>query len=221
MVLLNHDSSELPIGKGNVSIKNGQLVIDVEFDDQDPKAQEVKRKAQNGFMNAVSVGFRPLESVSRFQLSKDNPYHGQKGTYFSKAELLEVSIVTIPANGEATMLEQRFYDMKQNMVEEIRSIIKDEFQTQFKHILSVTDEGDRYIVEFAKAEPTEEVEEVEEEIEELEYNEEDEEKNISEESTEDMEEKEDEEKEEKKKDEDEEKNYMDTLTEAFAYILNS
>tara|TARA_Y100000593_G_C4298466_1_gene331990 strand:+ start:948 stop:1748 length:801 start_codon:yes stop_codon:yes gene_type:complete len=222
VVLLNHDSSELPIGKGNVSIKNGQLVIDVEFDDQDPKAQEVKRKSQAGFLNAVSVGFRPLESVSRFQLSKDNPHYGQKGTYFSKAELLEVSIVTIPANGEATMLEQRFYDMKKNIVEEIRSIIKDEFETQFKHILSVTEEDDRYIVEFARAEPSEEVEEdemEEEEIEELEYKEdEEEEKNISEESTEDMEEKQEEEEEEE---EEKEKNYIESLTEAFAYILHS
>lgn len=219
VVLLNHDSSQLPIGKGNVHIRNGQLVIDVQFDDQDPKAQEVKRKAQNGFMNAVSVGFRPLESKARYELPKDNKYYGTKGTYFSKAELLEVSIVTIPANGEATMLEQRFYDMKKNIVEEIRSIIKDEFETQFKHILSVTEEDDRYIVEYAKAEPSEEVEEdeiEEEEIEELEYKEdEEEEKNIEEESTEDMEEKQEDEEEE------EEKNYIESLTEAFAYILHS
>ena len=210
VVLLNHDSSELPIAKGNVSIKNGQLVIDVEFDDQDPRAQEVKRKAQNGFMNAVSVGFRPLESKARYELPKDNKYYGTKGTYFSKAELLEVSIVTIPANGEATMLEQKFYDMKKDIVEEIRSIIKDEFEIQSKHILSVTEDENSYTIQYAKSEP----EEPEEEIEELEYEEEEEEeeKAISEDSTEDMEEEEEEE---------EEKNYMDTLTEAFAYILNS
>ena len=33
VVLLNHDSSQLPIAKGNVHISNDQLVIDVEFDD--------------------------------------------------------------------------------------------------------------------------------------------------------------------------------------------
>lgn len=211
VVLLNHDSSELPIGKGNVHIRDGQLVIDVQFDDQDPKAQEVKRKAQNGFLNAVSVGFRPLESKARYELPKDNKYYGQKGTYFSKAELLEVSIVTIPANGEATMLEQRFYDMKKDIVDEIRTIIKDEFETQFKHILSVTEEDDRYIVEYAKAEPPEEVEE--EEFEELDYNDEEDDKDLEEASTEEMEM--DEEEEEK------EKNYIETLTEAFAYIINS
>lgn len=211
VVLLNHDSSELPIGKGNVHIRDGQLVIDVQFDDQDPKAQEVKRKAQNGFLNAVSVGFRPLESKARYELPKDNKYYGQKGTYFSKAELLEVSIVTIPANGEATMLEQRFFNMKKDIVDEIRTIIKDEFETQFKHILSVTEEDDRYIVEYAKAEPPEEVEE--EEFEELDYNDEEDEKDLEEASTEEMEM--DDEEEEK------EKNYIETLTEAFAYIINS
>ena len=33
VVLLNHDSSQLPIGRGVVNVKEGQLVIDVEFDD--------------------------------------------------------------------------------------------------------------------------------------------------------------------------------------------
>jgi len=216
VVLLNHDSSQLPIGKGNVHVRDGKLVIDVQFDDQDPKAQEVKRKAQNGFMNAVSVGFRPLESKERYNLPKDNKYYGTKGTYFSKAELLEVSIVTIPANGEATMLEQRYFnDLKTSMVDEIKSIIKDEFENQFKHILNVKEEDDKYIIEFAKAGPSEEIEEEElsEEIEEDGYKEDEEEsKDLEEESTEEM---------ELEDEEEEKKNYIDTLTEAFAYIINS
>jgi HK97 family phage prohead protease len=198
VVLLNHDSSQLPIAKGNVHIRNNQLVIDVEFDDEDPRAQEVKRKAQNGFMNAVSVGFRPLESTSRSDLPKDNKYYGQRGMYYSKAELLEVSIVTIPANGEATMLEQ-----------------------DYKHILEVKEEDDRYIVSFAKIQETEqeteqeEIEEIEEEEIEEAYKEEEEEKEISEESTEDMEE-------EKKEEEDEKEDKdFNNLIEAFAYILTT
>ena len=195
VVLLNHDSSQLPIGRGNVSIRNDQLVIDVEFDDEDPRAQEVKRKAQNGFMNAVSVGFRPLESTSRSDLPKDNKYYGQRGMYYSKAELLEVSIVTIPANGEATMLEQKFFNtMKEDLLTEMKSIIQENMNI-YKHILEVKEEDDRYIVSFAKIQEAEqeteqeEIEEIEEEeIEEAYKEEEEEEKEISEESTEDMEE---------------------------------
>ena len=64
-MLLNHDSNQLPIGKGNVYLRDDKLVIDVEFDSEDERAKEVERKAKKGFMNAVSVGFRPLESKSR------------------------------------------------------------------------------------------------------------------------------------------------------------
>jgi HK97 family phage prohead protease len=221
VVLLNHDSSQLPIGRGNVSIRNDQLVIDVEFDDEDPRAQEVKRKAQNGFMNAVSVGFRPLESTSRSDLPKDNKYYGQRGMYYSKAELLEVSIVTIPANGEATMLEQKFFNtMKEDLLSEMKSIIQENMNI-YKHILEVKEEDDRYIVSFAKIQETEqeteqeEIEEIEEEEIEEAYKEEEEEKEISEESTEDMEE-------EKKEEEDEKEDKdFNNLIEAFAYILTT
>ena len=220
VVLLNHDSSQLPIGRGNVSIRNDQLVIDVEFDDEDPRAQEVKRKAQNGFMNAVSVGFRPLESTSRSDLPKDNKYYGTRGMYYSKAELLEVSIVTIPANGEATMLEQKFYNaMKEEILSEVRSTMQNNLIVN-KHILEVKEEDDRYVVSFAKIQQEEPEEEIEEEIEEEEIEEaykeeEEEEKEISEESTEDMEE-------EKKEEEDEKEDKdFNNLIEAFAYILTT
>ncbi len=222
VVLLNHDSNQLPIGKGNVYIRNDKLTIDVEFDSEDPRAKEVERKAKKGFMNAVSVGFRPLESKSRSELPTDNKYYGQRGMYYSKAELLEVSIVTIPANGEATMLEQKFYNaIKEEILKEVKEVIQDNLIVN-KHILDVKEEDDRYIVSFAKAEmeEPEEIEEdamkEEEEIEEAYKEEEEEEKDLSEESTEDMEKADKEEEEEDK----EEKSFND-LIEAFAYILTS
>ena len=217
VVLLNHDSNQLPIGKGDVHVRDGQLVIDVQFDQEDERAREVERKAKKGFMNAVSVGFRPLESKSRSELPEENKYYGKRGMYYSKSELLEVSIVTIPANGEATMLEQKFYNaMKEDLIEEVRSIIQENMFVG-KHILSVSEEDDRYIVEFAKM-PSEESALEEEEIEEDGMHEE-EEKAMDEEE----EEKEMDEEEEKAEDSDEsteEKNF-DTLIEAFAYILTS
>ena len=230
VVLLNHDSNQLPIGKGHVHIRNDQLVIDVQFDQEDERAREVERKAKKGFMNAVSVGFRPLESKSRSELPEDNKYYGKRGMYYSKSELLEVSIVTIPANGEATMLEQKFYNaIKEELVEEVKSIIKENMFVG-KHILSVSEEDDRYIVEFAKM-PSEEssMDEEEEramdkEEEEKEMDKEEEEKEMDEDSEDkEMDEEETEsyhDDEEKKEEEEEEKNF-DTLIEAFAYILTS
>ena len=229
VVLLNHDSNQLPIGKGNVYLRDDKLVIDVEFDSEDERAKEVERKAKKGFMNAVSVGFRPLESKSRSELPEDNKYYGQRGMYYSKAELLEVSIVTIPANGEATMLEQKFYNaMKEEILREVKEVMQDTLIVN-KHILNVREEDDRYIVEFAKPEMEMEEDAMKEEEEERAMKEEEEEKEMDKEEEEkEMDEEEedkyhDEESEDKEMDEEddtEEKSFND-LIEAFAYILTS
>ena len=228
VVLLNHDSNQLPIGKGNVYLRDDKLVIDVEFDKEDERAAEVERKVKAGFMNAVSVGFRPLESKSRSELPEDNKYYGQRGMYYSKAELLEVSIVTIPANGEATMLEQKFYNaMKEEILREVKEVIQDSLIVN-KHILNVREEDDRYIVEFAKPEMEMEEEAMEEEEEKAMDEEEEEEKEMDkqeeEKEMEDEEEEkyhdEEEEKAEDSEDDTEEKSFND-LIEAFAYILTS
>ena len=220
VVLLNHDSNQLPIGKGNVYIRNDQLTIDVEFDSEDPRAKEVERKAKKGFMNAVSVGFRPLESKSRSELPTDHKYYGQRGMYYSKAELLEVSIVTIPANGEATMLEQKFYNaIKEEILKEVKEVIQDNLIVN-KHILDVKEEDDRYIVSFAKAEMEMEEDAMkEEEEEEKEMKEEEEEKEMEEEE-EKYHDEDSEDKEMDSEDDTEEKSF-NSLIEAFAYILTS
>ena len=231
VVLLNHDSNQLPIGKGNVYIRNDKLTIDVEFDSEDPRAKEVERKAKKGFMNAVSVGFRPLESKSRSELPEDNKYYGQRGMYYSKAELLEVSIVTIPANGEATMLEQKFYNaMKEEILREVKSAIQDNLIVN-KHILNVKEEDDRYIVEFAKPEMEMEEDAMKEEEEERamdkeeeedkEMDKEEEEKEMDEEEEDKYHHDEDSEDKEMDSDDDTEEKSFNDLIEAFAYILTS
>ena len=229
VVLLNHDSNQLPIGKGNVYMRNDQLTIDVEFDSEDPRAKEVERKAKKGFMNAVSVGFRPLESKSRSELPTDHKYYGQRGMYYSKAELLEVSIVTIPANGEATMLEQKFYNaMKEEILREVKSAIQDNLIVN-KHILDVKEEDDRYIVSFAKAEMEMEEDAMKEEEEERAMDKEEEEEKGGHDKEEDKEmdeedkyqhDEDSEDKEMDSEDDTEEKSFT-SLIEAFAYILTS
>ena len=231
VVLLNHDSNQLPIGKGNVYIRNDKLTIDVEFDSEDERAAEVERKAKKGFMNAVSVGFRPLESKSRSELPTDHKYYGQRGMYYSKAELLEVSIVTIPANGEATMLEQKFYNaMKEEILREVKSAIQDNLIVN-KHILDVKEEDDRYIVSFAKAEMEMEEDAMKEEEEERamdkeeeedkEMDKEEEEKEMDEEEEDKYHHDEDSEDKEMDSEDDTEEKSFNSLIEAFAYILTS
>ena len=60
VILFNHDSRSLPIGKGSVDIIDGQLMIDVEFDEKDDFARQIKSKVDGGFLNAVSVVFNPV-----------------------------------------------------------------------------------------------------------------------------------------------------------------
>jgi hypothetical protein len=65
-----HDASMPPIGRGvNVGPVGQRLMGDIEFADADlnPFADMIFRMYRGGFLNAVSVGFMPIE----WQLSKD------------------------------------------------------------------------------------------------------------------------------------------------------
>ena len=146
VILLNHNANSLPIGKGVVDVVDGQLMVDVEFDMDDPQAKEVARKTKAGFLNAVSVGFNPINSTPRSTLEKAHPAHGHSGQYFDKAELLEISIVTIPANGEA--VAAKGYNM-QNRSFKISNL---------KHIIDVEMRDDVVVVTYARHDMPDDVE---------------------------------------------------------------
>ena len=136
VILLNHNANQLPIGRGEVDVIDGKLMVDIEFDMEDPIGAEVARKTKDGFMSAVSVGFNPIESTPRSMLSKDNPYYAPRGEYFDSAELLEISIVTIPANGEAVAAKNFVGNSRMFKVSDL------------KHIIDVEMDGDRVIVTY-------------------------------------------------------------------------
>jgi len=160
VVLFNHNPTQMPIGKGKAYVENEQLMLEVEFDQKDEMAKTIEQKVRDGYISAVSVGFQPTESVSRRSLPSDHRYYGKSGNYFAKSELLEVSIVTIPANNEATLSKQ--FTREIGLADVARSLIIN------KHIVSVQQlENGNYLVEFAahemeEAEEIEEIEEVEE-----------------------------------------------------------
>jgi HK97 family phage prohead protease len=173
VILLNHRQDMLPIGRAsNVSVVNGQLEIDVEFDMNDELGASVARKVEEGFLTAVSVGFQPTKAAMRSELPKDHKAFGKSGMYYEDAELLEVSVVTIPANSEAVAKNHK--GMIPNLERLIRQIVKAELLSRpavelenVKHILQVEEEADRYIVHFAKPEMMEEAEVEEEDVEEM------------------------------------------------------
>jgi HK97 family phage prohead protease len=98
VALFGHDSSAPPIGRArDVRVENDRLMGTIEFMSADlyPFADEIFRMVREKYLRAVSVGFLPLEW--RWADGADR----RGGIDFEKQELLEISVVPIPANANA------------------------------------------------------------------------------------------------------------------------
>jgi phage head maturation protease len=105
VLLFGHQSRELPIGKvSEVGVVGKQLEATAEFmpAGMSDFADEVWRAVDAGFLNAVSVGFMPL-SDPNYIFADDDPDHKgwPTGYEFIDQELLELSVVPVPANPQA------------------------------------------------------------------------------------------------------------------------
>lgn len=90
-----------PVGRwDNLSIKDGKLVGDAVLDENDPLGKQLNDKLENDFIRAASVGLRITE------VSQDPKYllKGQTRPTVTKCDLVEVSLVDIPANKNALAL---------------------------------------------------------------------------------------------------------------------
>ena len=113
IALFNHDS-DMPIGEWeNVRVEGGKLLGELKFGPLGacPTTDKMRAFVQAGQMRAVSVGFRPLSS---------EPIEGSKvgGVRFKAAELLECSIVSVPANPNALALAKSL-----NLTDDTRRLI--------------------------------------------------------------------------------------------------
>lgn len=98
-----HDYKLLPIGKvTDIAVVNGKLKADFEFADADanPMAAQIEKLYEAGIVNASSVGFIPQE---------------RNGHIITRAQLLELSLVPVPANQDALRLafESKSFDLIQ------------------------------------------------------------------------------------------------------------
>ncbi|KAF2991145.1 HK97 family phage prohead protease [Methylocystis sp. MJC1] len=95
VVLANHDPN-CPIGTAQVEIKNGRVEATIDFAPAgaSPKADEYCALAKAGVLNAVSVGFEPTDA---------EPIRGG-GDRIKSWSLLELSLVSVPANPEALVI---------------------------------------------------------------------------------------------------------------------
>ncbi len=100
IALFGHSSS-FPIGTwSNVRVEGKKLLARLNFAARGTSARidELISLVEQGILRAVSVGFRPLEAEP---IDKDKPYAGQR---YTKQELLECSLVTVPALPSALAL---------------------------------------------------------------------------------------------------------------------
>lgn len=123
-----HSYDELPVGRV-VKVKKvrrakaaggPRLEIDVEFaglDQLHEKAETVYLLYRDGFLRAVSVGFLPHEYEDIDSKAKEKLGLGEWGRVVSRAELLEVSAVPVPADSGALLIPD----------EEDRAAVREQF----------------------------------------------------------------------------------------------
>jgi HK97 family phage prohead protease len=88
------------IGKGEAWIEDEKLIVRITFEpaDLNPRADKIFRKLEFGSLHAVSVGFR---ATKKGHMGDEERGEDPKVYYYNGQELLEVSVVNIPANANA------------------------------------------------------------------------------------------------------------------------
>lgn len=94
----------------------------IKFDTR-PEAQEVYRLMKEGFLNAFSVGFKPIEYI----VNKSG------GNDYTKWELLEFSVVPIPSNAGALAIEVKEVLNKLNKKERTKEM-SEEYMAMIEEI---------------------------------------------------------------------------------------
>jgi HK97 family phage prohead protease len=99
IVLADHDQTK-PIGNAEAVVRNGRLEALITFAPAgaSEKADEYCALAKAGVLNTISIGFTPIEA---------SPIKGG-GVLFSKWELLEMSVISVPANPNALVIGRSF-----------------------------------------------------------------------------------------------------------------
>jgi HK97 family phage prohead protease len=92
----------------NLRIENGKLLADAVFDMKDPFAAEIARKIEEGFIKGVSVGIDIIAHSDDKQYKKP----GQGLPAILQSELVEASIVPVPANSSSLKLGRLAKNLK-------------------------------------------------------------------------------------------------------------
>ncbi len=124
VILLGHAYADMPIGRASAIERDDDgLILDVEFDMGDPRAIDVMRKLDGGFVNAMSVGFKPARI--------EWPANAAEPGICREVELLEASIVAVPSDPGALAMRaahspetQRQIDRLATRVAELEALLR-------------------------------------------------------------------------------------------------
>ena len=112
IALYGHDRNGLPIGMWqSIRVEGGKLLGRLKLAEQGTSAfiDAVRALVKQRILRAVSVGFKPLETAP-LASSKSG------GTRFIRQELLECSLVAVPANANALAVLRGFTPEVRSMV---------------------------------------------------------------------------------------------------------
>ena len=142
VILFNHDYNQ-PIGRAvQLGTNDNGLQLKAKIA---KSAGHVGELIKEGVLGAFSVGFRV----------KDAEYMTETDGYKIKdAELLEVSVVTVPANQAATFSLAKSFN-SESEYEEFKKSFKTIDSVEEKHVISVQETEDKVTVEFEKHSETE------------------------------------------------------------------
>lgn len=114
--LFSHNSAGVAIGKATdpagrlcVRIEDQRILSDIFFDEGDPDSVYLFGKVERGYLRTCSIGFMPLEATRLEEQAAGATGAAFPGWRFSKWELLEISLCSVPSNPMALLLS----DLKQ------------------------------------------------------------------------------------------------------------
>tara|TARA_Y100000034_G_scaffold135536_1_gene207876 strand:- start:26063 stop:27400 length:1338 start_codon:yes stop_codon:yes gene_type:complete len=109
-VFFNHGWWDMPIGKVvESSVDDKGLLVKIEFvdtegDENEVDLEKIIRRISQGIIKTFSIGFRPLEKENIYEEDEDG-FRKRIKTIIKDIHLLEISVVSIPANPDARMTE--------------------------------------------------------------------------------------------------------------------
>lgn len=115
-VLLNQHKKDQPIGKvEKIFVNQKGIFVEAYISDAAEKNYGIQSLIKDGALKAFSVGFRPRPNGVRFDKKRDV-------TYITDLELLEISIVSVPANQDSLFSVKKSFDGDESFEEFIKSL---------------------------------------------------------------------------------------------------